>query len=330
MKHFRQLFLRNPGNPILTADDWPYPVHTVFNPGATRLKDGRTLLLCRCEDRRGISHLTKATSVDGECDWNIDSQPTFAPDPVHFPEELWGVEDPRITYVPELERYVIAYTAFTKSGPGVALATTEDFCNFDRLGLAMQPEDKDAALFPRRFHGQFILIHRPVTHAGGDIWISSSPDLENWGSHRPLLQARRGAWWDAVKIGLNPPPIETKDGWLILYHGVRRHASGSIYRVGLALFDKDDPSTCLLRSTEWVFGPQESYELTGDVGSVVFPCGSTIGDDGDKLNLYYGAADTSICHATASIAELLDWIKLHGTALTGSEGQEAELTHFSG
>jgi predicted GH43/DUF377 family glycosyl hydrolase len=105
-----QLFHRHPTNPILTASDWPYPAHSVFNPAATLLPDGTTLLLCRVEDRRGHSHLCAARSKNGIDGWEIDSTPTFMADPEYHPEELWGVEDPRITFVPELQKYVIAYT----------------------------------------------------------------------------------------------------------------------------------------------------------------------------------------------------------------------------
>jgi len=144
------------------------------------------------------------------------------------------------------------------------------------------------------------------------MWISFSPDLVNWGSHQLLLPTRRGAWWDANKIGLSPPPIKTKKGWLVLYHGVRHHASGSLYRLGLALFSLKNPETCLLRGQSWMFGPEADYELVGDVGGVVFPCGLTIGADDDSINLYYGAADSSICLAQGSVADLLEWLEQDG------------------
>jgi predicted GH43/DUF377 family glycosyl hydrolase len=121
---YETLFHRHPGNPILTAADWPYPAHTVFNPGATILADGTTLLLCRVEDRRGHSHLCAARSKNGVDGWLIDPTPTLLPSPDLYPEELWGIEDPRITYVEEIGKYAIAYTAFGRSGPGVALALT--------------------------------------------------------------------------------------------------------------------------------------------------------------------------------------------------------------
>lgn len=292
-----ELFSRHSDNPILTANDWPYAVNSVFNPGATLLPDGTTLLLCRVEDRRGLSHLTVARSVNGIDNWQIDSRPTFAADPIDFPEELWGVEDPRITYVEELKKYAIVYTAYTRDGPGVSLALTEDFSQFERLGVIMAPEDKDAALLPHRIDGQWALIHRPVSAPRAHMWISFSENLYHWGRHKLMLEARRGAWWDANKIGLSPPPILTAKGWLVIYHGVRQTAAGAIYRLGLALFDLMNPEVCLKRGDEWIFGPEETYERRGDVDNVVFPCGTTIAPDGDTVRLYYGAADTKIGRA---------------------------------
>lgn len=324
--NFEELLVRHPNNPILTAADWPYPVHTVFNPGATMLADGTTLLLCRVEDRRGMSHLCAARSKNGIDGWVIDRKPTFSPSPNKYPEELWGIEDPRITYMPERAEYLIAYTAFGKSGPGVAIASTKDFRKFVRLGLVMQADDKDAALFPRRFDGQYALIHRPSSDRASNMWLSFSPDLRNWGGHTVFLPARRGAWWDANKIGLSPPPIETDRGWLVIYHGVRHHAAGSLYRLGLALFDKEHPETCLLRGQSWIFGPEAPYEISGDVGYAVFPCGYTVAGDGDTLRLYYGAADTSICVATGSVKQMLAWLDRDGSELTGIAGQLAERT----
>lgn len=304
-----ELFRRHKKNPILTADNWPYPVNSVFNAGATLLQDGTTLLLCRVEDRRGLSHLCAARSVNGKDSWKIDPQPTLLPDPDNYPEELWGIEDPRITFVPELKKYAIVFTAFTRDGPGVALALTEDFKKFERYGVIMPPEDKDAALLPYRIDGNWAMIHRPVSAPRAHMWISFSPDLKNWGKHILMMDARKGAWWDANKIGLSPPPIETSEGWLVIYHGVKQTCSGCIYRLGLAFFDLKKPEILIKRSSEWIFSPEEAYELNGDVGNVVFPCGYTIGPDGDTINLYYGAADTSIALATGSIKEMLEWLE---------------------
>jgi len=305
----REVFCRHPDNPILSVEDWPYPANSVFNAGAA-IVDGKNLLLVRVEDFRGISHLTAARSGDGVHGWEIDASPTMMQDPKNHPEEIWGIEDPRLTRLDEMGVWAVAYTAYSHGGPLVSLATTRDFRSFTRLGPVMPPEDKDAALFPVRFDDRWAMFHRPVAkHPGtsADIWISFSPDLKHWGDHQEVIQARMGGWWDANKIGLSAPPLETSEGWLILYHGVRTTASGSIYRLGLALLDLEDPRIVIRRSEEWVFGPKAHYEREGDVDDVVFPCGWTT--DGDKVMMYYGAADSCIALATARIDELLAFLR---------------------
>ena len=174
----------------------------------------------------------------------------------------------------------------------------------------MPPEDKDAAVFPVKFKGRYAMLHRPVAMfpgAGAHIWISFSPDLKHWGDHQLVIPAKRGGWWDANKIGLSPPPLQTSEGWLILYHGVRQTVSGSIYRLGLALLDLDDPTRVLRRSDRWVFGPEASYEREGDVDGVVFPCGWIA--QGDEIKLYYGGADTCVALATGNLSDLLEFVK---------------------
>jgi predicted GH43/DUF377 family glycosyl hydrolase len=303
-----ELFSRHPGNPILSVTDWPYPANSVFNAAAT-IADGKTVLLVRVEDFRGISHLTAARSTDGVSNWEIDSQPTLRPHPETYPEEMWGIEDPRVTWLEELRQWAVTYTAFSRGGPLVSLATTKDFKNFTRLGPVMPPEDKDAALFPVRFNGRWAMFHRPVAklpNISTDIWLSFSPDLKHWGDHQEVIHARRGGWWDANKIGLSAPPMETEHGWLILYHGVRTTASGSIYRLGLALLDIEDPTRVIRRSEEWIFGPKAHYEREGDVDDVVFPCGWL--RKNRRVLMYYGAADSCIALATASLDDLVDYI----------------------
>lgn len=304
----RDLFCRHPDNPILSVRDWPYPANSVFN-AAAGVVDGKTTLLVRVEDFRGISHLTVARSDDGVHGWHIDPAPTLMPDPENHPEEIWGIEDPRLTWLSELGIWAVAYTAFSRGGPLVSLATTKDFREFRRLGPVMPPEDKDAALLPVRFNGRWAMFHRPVARLSGisaDIWISFSPDLKHWGEHQEVIRARLGGWWDANKIGLSAPPLETSEGWLVLYHGVRSTASGSIYRLGLALLDLDEPTVVTRRSEEWIFGPKAHYEREGDVDDVVFPCGWTTQDK--KVFMYYGAADSCIALATANLDDLVEYV----------------------
>ena len=300
-----ELFRRSAANPILTTTDLPYPANSVFNPAAARVGD-ETVLLVRVEDMRGISQLHAARSKDGVSDWTFDPEPLLRSDVDNYPEEIWGCEDPRITWLPEREEWAIAYTAYSRRGPLVSLAMTRDFRSVRRLGPVMPPEDKDAALFPGRFAGRWAMIHRPSPLRGGaHMWISFSPDLRHWGDHTLLLEARDGAWWDAGKIGLGPPPLETAEGWLVMYHGVHTTSDGPIYRMGLTLLDLQDPRIVLRQTDEWLFGPEAPYEITGDVGRVVFPCGWVHDIASDQLFLYYGAADSVIGVATARFSEVL-------------------------
>ena len=306
---YTELFRRYPHNPILTSQDWPYPAHTVFNAGACQMGD-ETILLVRVEDRRGHSHLTVARSNEGVSKWRIDSRPSFTADPTNFPEEAWGVEDPRVTWIAERKEWIIAYTAYSHGGPLVSLARTNDFLSFSRIGPVMPPEDKDAAVFPRRFGGRYAMIHRPEStgSSGTHIWLSFSPDLEHWGDHHILLHARRGAWWDADKIGLSTPPLETPEGWLMLYHGVRQTPGGCLYRLGLALLDLEHPWHVLHRSDEWIFSPELPYERRGDVNGVVFPCGWILDEATGTIRMYYGGADSCLALATAQLSDVLGYL----------------------
>lgn len=306
----RRLFQRYGGNPILSPERWPYPANSTFNPGAVR-HNGETRLLVRVEDMRGFSHLTFARSKDGITSWQIDEQPTLIPDPV-CNEEQWGIEDPRIVWLPELEEFAVTYVSFSKDGPMVSLALSKDLHHFVRKGAMLPPEDKDASLFPRLIKDRYVLIHRPIIRGEAHIWIAFSPDLKYWGDHKILIPVRPGCW-DCTRVGLGPPPIETPEGWLVIFHGVRVTVSGSLYRVGLALLDLEEPWKIIRRSEEWVFGPREPYERVGDVPGVTFPTGTVLNEATGELMIYYGAADSTVCLATAHLDEVLDYL-LRGPA----------------
>ncbi len=299
------IFERYQGNPILIPDRWPYPANATFNPAAVRFND-ETILLVRVEDMRGFSHLTFARSKDGMTNWQIDEKPALVPD-VDFDEERWGIEDPRIVWLEDKEQFAITYVSFSKDGPVVSLALSNDLQSIERQGAMLPPEDKDAALFPCLIDGKYTMLHRPIIRGEAHIWISSSPDLEYWGHHKVLLPVRPG-WWDSSRVGLGPPPIKTDEGWLIIYHGVRLTASGSLYRVGLALLDLEEPWIIRKRCDQWVFGPHEQYERVGDVPGVTFPTGTVYNPENDQLIMYYGAADSSVCLATAQLADLVDFL----------------------
>ena len=303
----RELFQRHPANPILTADDWPYPANVVFNPAAAQLGD-QTILLARVEDLRGISHLTVARSANGVDNWTVAAEPILAPE-AGIESEMWGFEDARSVWVEELDRFVITCTAYGPAGPAVYLATTRDFTSLERRGIVVAPEDKNAAILPERVAGQWILFHRPtrglgLTHPG--IALSRSTDLIHWSPPETVMEPRHGAWWDSLRIGIGPPLIKTPNGWLLIYHGVKETTAGALYRVGVALLDLEEPTRVIARAPHWILGPRELYERTGDVANAVFPCGLIHDSTTGQLRLYYGAADTTICLATATLSELLE------------------------
>jgi len=300
-----QLFERYNGNPILTARDWPYPANAVINPGAA-VVNNETVLLVRVVDSSRSSHLTVARSSNGLSNWHIDTEPTLMPNESSRGEKF-GLEDPRVVFLEEQKQFAVIYVSASESGPMVAMAITKNFRKFARLGSLLPPEDGDASLFPRRFNGRFALIHRPIVGGTADIWISYSPDLKHWGDHRPLIITRPNSW-DSHRVGLACQPIESREGWLLFYHGMSNTPEGAIYRVGIALLDLQSPWRVLRRSEDWLLEPCELYERVGDIGGVVFPTGATVDKKSNKINLYYGTADRSVAVATANFDDIVDYV----------------------
>lgn len=299
---------RSKHNPLITARDMPYPCNTVFNPGATTF-EGETLLLLRVEDLQGRSHLTVARSRDGVTDWRIEKEPLMHPREPGTPYENYGVEDPRLTYLEDIGKWVIAYTAYSPMGAGVALATTEDFKSVQRFGLVLAPSNKDAAVFPRKIGGKYWMLHRPSAGSIEHIWLTECTDLVHWGRPWMVIEERGGPWWDGYRVGANGEPIETSEGWLVLYHGVKQFPGGPSYRLGAALLDLEDPRRLIARLPYWILGPREPYEVSGEVPNVIFSNGHI--RKGDELYIYYGAADSSVCLATGRVSELLDALRKH-------------------
>lgn len=297
-----ELFERSPHNPLIRPRDIPYPCDCVCNPGAVKI-DGETLLLLRVIDQVGASHLTAARSKNGLTHWRIDDAPLLAPTDRDLTFETYGCEDPRIVYLDDRCEYAITYTGFSPLGASVCLALTRDFKSVHRLGLILPPNNKDGSLFPRQINGKYYILHRPALGSMEHIWVAESENLIYWGRPAVIIEERGGPWWDGEKVGGGPPPIETPEGWLIIYHGVQQTSHGPIYRVGLALLDLENPHKVIRRLPRWVFGPKADYESTGLIPGVVFPTGTTV--DGDDIRLYYGAADTRIAMATGKISTLL-------------------------
>ena len=301
----RELFTRSPKNPILQAGNMPFPCKAVCNPAAC-LVDGETLLL-RAIDNEDHSHLVVAWSKDGIGGWRMQDPPLLSPGEGDAWYGALGCEDARITYLADEGMYVIAYVGSSKQGAGVCLATTKDFESVSRLGMVIHLYNKDAALFPRKVGGRHLLLHRPTAGPLENIWLSESEDLRHWGNPVCVLQEDQQPGWDSGKVGTGPTPIETPEGWLLIFHGVQLEQTGWLYQVGLALLDLDDPAHIIAKSPNWVFGPTAPYELRGEKPGIVFPTGAVVQDG--TLRLYYGAADTSVAVASARMDDLFQVLR---------------------
>lgn len=300
-----RIFTRTPGGPLLIPDDLPFEVNCVLNPGVAEF-ESEVILVLRIEDRQGISHLRVARSQNGIDQWRFDDHPLLEPDLPDYPFEEWGCEDARVTQLDHHE-WIIAYTAYSRYGPAVALAVTHDFQSATRLGVMLPPTNKDAAVFPQRFDNHWIMLHRPVTGLQEHIWhVSSQHDLDHWGDPGVLLPERGGPWWDGLRIGVGTPPMLTDEGWLLIYHGVKDMANRPVYRLGAALLDLENPRKVLARASEWCFAPETDYEQRGLVPNVVYTCGALL--RGDELWMYYGGADTVVGLATAKVRDILRFI----------------------
>ncbi|HEY3298061.1 MAG TPA: glycosidase [Armatimonadota bacterium] len=301
-------FTRCPKNPLLTPDDLPVMANAVLNPGVAEV-DGEVVLLLRIETKPGTSQIRVARSANGVDKWRIDKRPLLEPDLPEYPYEEWGCEDSRVTQIGPNE-WLIAYVAYSTYGPAVALAKTHDFDTVRRMGIVLSPTNKDATVLPQLPSGEWIMLHRPVTGGTEEIWYAvADQDVAHWTSPGILFPVRGGPWWDGLRIGVGAPPILTDRGWLLIYHGVKQMGADPVYRLGLALLDKENPRKTLMRASEWVFAPEKPYERHGQVANVVFTCGAIL--RGDEVWMYYGAADTVVGLAVAKLSDLLEFVEEH-------------------
>lgn len=297
-----KIFHRSPSNPIITTGTITCPTTGIFNPGVAVCGDD-VILLARVEDRQGLSSLLVARSSNGVDNWQWGAQPLLTPGLSQWPYEQWGCEDARITQLSD-DRWIIVYTAVSRYGPAVALAETRDFESVERSGIIMSPNNKDGAVFAALGEKKWMLLHRPMVGTGEEhIWYAFSEDLLHWTNPGILMPERGGPWWDGLRIGAGAPPIETEEGYLMIYHGVKEVAARPVYRLGLALLDRMNPRHVTARTSSWVFGPEAPYEQTGIAPNIVYTCGAVL--RGDEVWMYYGAADTCICLATAKVRDLL-------------------------
>ena len=302
---------RSAQNPILMPTKHSWESQAVFNCAVT-VFNGRIALIYRAMGSDAISRFGLAFSDDGYTIAERSKQPIFEPDP-NSPYETLGVEDPRITEINGI--YYMLYTAASHypaiadvATPSaseigawrvrVSLAETRDFTTFTRYGVLISHIDsKNAALFPKKFQGNFLVAHRVIP----DIRLAVMPDLDHFLERGPILSPRQ-EMWDAKRVGVAAPPLETPFGWLLIYHGV---AENNVYSLGLVLLDRHQPAVVLGRTIEPILTPEKPYEVHGAVKNVVFSCGAIKWHD--QLLVYYGGADHVIGVASVAYANILAW-----------------------
>ncbi len=295
------------GNPILTAemlDHVPGGCNSVFNSAIVPFGKGFKGIL-RVEERSGLQSLRVAESKDG-VRFKVLPERVLLPETDEQRVYEEAIYDPRITRIGET--YFICYAAESKYGCQVALASTEDFKKFKRHGCIAETENRNLVLFPEKIDGKYYRLDRPFQGRNGNIWMNESPDLVHWGRPRCIMESRN-FHWDRGKIGAGAPPIRTKEGWLVIYHGTTPLCNGLIYRLGVALLDLEKPWIVRSRAKAYILSPKEDYERIGDTPNVCFVNSAIPFFERDELWIYYGGADQCLCLAKCRISELVEFCK---------------------
>ncbi|MDT8719080.1 glycoside hydrolase family 130 protein [Clostridium sp. 19966] len=304
---------RHEGNPIV---NWNPTKSTarIYNSAVVPYEDG-FIGIFRADHKDGVARIHLGRSKDA-LTWDIED------DVIHWKDEAGNDYQPNYSYDPRLVKiedtyYIIWCTDF--AGAALGLGMTKDFKTFTRLENPFIPFNRNGVLFPKKINGKYLLLSRPSDSGHtpfGDIFLSESPDLVHWGKHRRVM-TKGGGWWQSVKIGAGPIPIETNEGWLMFYHGVSGTCNGFVYSFGAAILDKENPAKVLYRTKDYILTPEKPYETTGFVPNVTFPCATLHDAETGRIAIYYGAADTYVAVAYSKVDELVDFIKANSQLLPG-------------
>ncbi|MEG0741274.1 MAG: glycoside hydrolase family 130 protein [Clostridia bacterium] len=294
-------------NPIIDRNP-SKGIARIFNSAVVPYEGGYVAAL-RGEQLNGVPQIYLGRSADG-IHWTVE------PEKIRFTDEMGNLRMPHYAYDPRLVKvedtyYIIWCTDF--HGAAIGMAKTTDFKTFTRLENPFIPFNRNAVLFPRKLHGMYKLLSRPSDSGHtpfGDIFLSESPDLTYWGRHRHVM-SKGSLWWESLKVGAGAAPIETSEGWLLLYHGVTNTCNGYVYSMGGAILDCDEPSRVTYRCENHLLTPEMPYETCGFVPNVLFPCATLQDAKTGRLAIYYGAADTCVGLAFAKVHELVAYIKEH-------------------
>jgi beta-1,4-mannooligosaccharide/beta-1,4-mannosyl-N-acetylglucosamine phosphorylase len=296
-------------NPVIPKNINPTS-NSVFNSAVVQYNGGFAGVF-RCDDTARNMQIHSGTSRDG-LSWEIEPEPISfaAEDPEMLVSEY--KYDPRVTWIDD-RFYVTWCNGY--HGPTIGLGWSEDFKTFHQLENAFLPFNRNGVLFPRKINGLYVLLSRPSDSGHtpfGEIYLSQSRDLEFWGRHRWVMSPiKEENGWQSTKIGAGPVPIETSEGWLLIYHGVNTTCNGFIYSAGAALLDLEQPWKVIARTDPYILTPETPYESVGNVPNVCFPCATLVDGATGRLALYYGCADTVVGLAFGTVQEIVELTKTH-------------------
>ncbi|MGF7138143.1 glycoside hydrolase family 130 protein [Roseimarinus sediminis] len=301
-----ELVWRYSGNPVIGWNPIPKAAR-VYNSAIVPFGKGYAGVF-RADQRNGRATLFAGRSNDGI---HID----LHPDPIDWVDENGQPAPTSYAYDPRvLELDGVFYITWCDDlhGASIGMGKTTDFKTFVRMPNPLMPFNRNGVLFPRKINGNYWLLSRPSDSGHtpfGDIFVSQSPDLVYWGRHQHVMSKGGQGWWQGTKIGAGPVPIETTEGWLLFYHGVSGTCNGFVYSFGAVLLDIDNPAKVLYRTRDYLLTPEVSYETTGFVPNVAFPCANLYDAQSGRIAIYYGAADTYTAIAFCQVDELLAYMK---------------------
>lgn len=302
-------------NPVIGRNPIPN-VTRIFNSAVATWKGGEASVenrsgnfvgVFRAETCNGIPYLYFGFSDDA-LNWK------FSEGKMNITDEDGRDANPNYAYDPRLIKigdtyHIVWCTDF--HGASIGIATTRDFRTFTTRGNGFLPFNRNGVLFPRKVDGKYLMLTRPSDSGHtpfGDIFISESDDLLHWGNHKWVM-GKSGEWWQSVKIGAGCAPIETEEGWLLIYHGVTGTCSGFLYSMGAAILDRDEPWRVSHRCGNFLLTPEAEYEERGFVPSVVFPCAALVDSETNRMAIYYGAADTNTALAFTTVDDVVEYVK---------------------
>lgn len=297
---------RYSANPLIGWNPTPSTAR-VYNSSAVKFGD-EFVGVFRADHKNGTAQIHFGKSKDA-LNWEIEDKMIDWVDEDGNPNPNTYGYDPRVAQIGDTY-----YITWCDNFPGASVGCgyTKDFKTFVKLPNAFLPYNRNGVLFPRKIDGKYQMMTRPSDSGHtpfGDVYVSQSPDMIHWGNHKYVMGSGGNNWWEGCKIGTGPVPIETSEGWLVIYHGVSNTCNGYVYSMGAVLLDLEDPSKVLARTRDYLLTPEKEYETTGFVPNVAFPCATLVDADTGKMVIYYGAADTYTAIAFSTIDEMVNFTK---------------------